>query len=246
VATSTEWDGSSANTGPKGVIKDWQRFKQLETEKREEAEIEKMALAKKLALTCRTSNEDEKAKQKEENLDRELEELLDDDFLKDFMEARMKEMMERTQNTTKRFGSVIQLDSGESFLDCSEREDDKVTVIVMVYDPRVEGCDAMSGCLEVLAPQYLHIKWCKILTTAPGFSGHLSKQFKTTALPALLVYRAGQLLGTFLRLTDQLGEDFFASDLESFLVEHGLIQSKDDIPSIIRGPAVTSQDSDED
>ena len=34
VATSTEWDGSSANTGPKGVIKDWQRFKQLETEKR--------------------------------------------------------------------------------------------------------------------------------------------------------------------------------------------------------------------
>ena len=32
--TSTEWDGSSANTGPKGVIKDWQRFKQLETEKR--------------------------------------------------------------------------------------------------------------------------------------------------------------------------------------------------------------------
>lgn len=34
VAASTEWDGSSANTGPKGVIKDWQRFKQLETEKR--------------------------------------------------------------------------------------------------------------------------------------------------------------------------------------------------------------------
>ena len=29
---------------------------------REEAEIEKLALAKKLALTCRTSNEDDKAK----------------------------------------------------------------------------------------------------------------------------------------------------------------------------------------
>ena len=158
---------------------------------REEAEIEKLALAKKLALTCRTSNEDDKAKQKEETLDRELEELLDDDFLKDFMEARMKEMMERTQNTTKIFGSVIQLESGESFLECSEREDDKVTVIVLVYDPRVEGCDAMAGCLESLAPQYPHIKWCKILCTAPGFSAHLSKQFKTTALPALLIYRAG-------------------------------------------------------
>ena len=34
VAPSRDWDGSSANTGPKGVIKDWQRYKQLETEKR--------------------------------------------------------------------------------------------------------------------------------------------------------------------------------------------------------------------
>ena len=28
------WDGASANTGPKGVLKDWQRYKQLETEMR--------------------------------------------------------------------------------------------------------------------------------------------------------------------------------------------------------------------
>lgn len=28
--------GAGANTGPKGVIEDWRRFKQLETEKREE------------------------------------------------------------------------------------------------------------------------------------------------------------------------------------------------------------------
>ena len=28
--------GTGANTGPKGVIEDWRRFKQLETEKREE------------------------------------------------------------------------------------------------------------------------------------------------------------------------------------------------------------------
>ncbi len=29
-------NSSGANTGPKGVIEDWRRFKQLETEKREE------------------------------------------------------------------------------------------------------------------------------------------------------------------------------------------------------------------
>ena len=34
LTTTRDWDGTSANTGPKGVIKDWQRYKQLETEKR--------------------------------------------------------------------------------------------------------------------------------------------------------------------------------------------------------------------
>ena len=33
-APGQEWDGSSANTDPKGVLKDWQRYKQLETEMR--------------------------------------------------------------------------------------------------------------------------------------------------------------------------------------------------------------------
>ena len=41
------------NTGPKGVVADWRRYKQLETEKRAENERERLALAKKLALTCR-------------------------------------------------------------------------------------------------------------------------------------------------------------------------------------------------
>ncbi len=41
-------------TGPKGVIEDWRRFKQLETEKRDEQEKEKKTLIKKLAMTCRS------------------------------------------------------------------------------------------------------------------------------------------------------------------------------------------------
>jgi len=42
-------------TGPKGVIADWRRFKQLETEKREEQERELVDLQKKLSLTCRSN-----------------------------------------------------------------------------------------------------------------------------------------------------------------------------------------------
>ena len=73
-APPTSADGGvSTNTGPKGVIKDWQRYKQLEREERAEQEAEKLALAKRLALTCRTDKEDQEAKQREENLEDEFE-----------------------------------------------------------------------------------------------------------------------------------------------------------------------------
>lgn len=41
-------------TGPKGVIADWQRYKQLEAEKRLEQDQELLALQKKLSITCRS------------------------------------------------------------------------------------------------------------------------------------------------------------------------------------------------
>ena len=218
-----------------------------------------MNLAKRLALTCKSDNDEDKAKKKEENVDKELEELLDDGFLESYMQQRMQEMLERTQNTTKRFGSVIPLMTGESLLDAVDQEDSRVTVIILVYEPQAGGCPAMLGCLDCLAGEYVGVKFCKILSTAAG----LSKHFKSSGVPALIVYRAGvmgeadipvgihslfsgQLLNSFVRMTDQLGEDFFANDVEGLLVEHGLLPSKEDVPEIIRGPAANKSGVDSD
>lgn len=46
----------------------------------------------------------------------------------------------------------------------------------------------------------------------------LPKQ-KVTGLPALLVYKAGHLMGNFVRLIDEFGDDFYATDVEGFLIE---------------------------
>ena len=47
-------------------------------------------------------------------------------------------------------------------------------------------------------------------------------------------------------MTDQLGDDFFANDVESFLLDHGLLPSKEEVPEIIRGPAVNNNDDSDD
>lgn len=38
-------------------------------------------------------------------------------------------------------------------------------------------------------------------------------------VPALLVYKSGNLIGNFVRLTDEFGDEFDDEDVESFLIE---------------------------
>lgn len=140
-----------------------------------------------------------------------------------------------------RFGEVINLSSGEDFLNAIDSEEKTCTVVILLHEPGVEGCQTMLGCIQCLAKEHKTVKFCEIFGSAAG----LSKHFKVSGVPALLVYRDGQLISSFVRLTDQLGEDFFANDVESFLQEHSILPCLHEVPKIIRGPGVT-QDEDED
>lgn len=97
-----KWEGTSTNTGPKGVIKDWQRFKQLENEKREDDERERVELMKKLTLSVQSALDEEREKAALEDPD--LAELLNDEFLLTFQKQRMQEMLKQTNHNIK-FGT---------------------------------------------------------------------------------------------------------------------------------------------
>ncbi|XP_015587772.1 phosducin-like protein [Cephus cinctus] len=232
----SDWDGTSSNTGPKGVIKDWQRFKQLEVEKRAEQERERIELMKKLTLTCRSALDEEKEKLCE--TDPDLAELLTDEFLLDYQKQRMKEMLDKAERL--RFGTVYTLTTANEFLEAIDGEDESVTVIIHIYEENIPGCTAMNGCLTSLAEEYPHVKFCRILGSIAG----LSKHFKKEGVPALLVYKKGQVIGNFIRVTDNLGVDFYASDVESFLIEHGMLNNKNCIPTIIS--QIQTRDSESD
>lgn len=235
------WSGSSTNTGPKGVIKDWQRFKQLETEKRAEQEREKLELIKKLSLTCQTALDEEKDKAKSEQIDPDLQELLEDQFLLQYQEKRMKEMLNQ-YDLLPTFGKLITLkDSGE-FLDAIDNENKSVTVIIHIYENNIPGCEPMNGCLTCLSEDFPKVKFCKIFSSVAG----MSQRFKAGGVPALLVYKGGQLIGNFVRVTDDLGTDFFAEEVEAFLTEHGVLPDKSCIPKIIQQSSQNKNDDGDD
>jgi predicted RecB family endonuclease len=235
ISGGTNWTGSSANTGPKGVIKDWQRFKQLETEKRNEQERERVELMKKLSLSARTTAEDDKAKEQDE-FDAELAELMNDDFLLQYQKQRMTEMLAMA-GRLPRFGNVVALSSGDDFLNAVDKEHKGITVIIHIYEDRNSNCAMMNECLKTLATEYVMVKFCKIKSSVAG----MSKKFKTTGLPALLIYKNGQVIGNFVRMADELGNQFYASDVESFLIEHSLLPDKTCVPTI-----TSQQGNDED
>ncbi|XP_069701562.1 phosducin-like protein [Periplaneta americana] len=232
-----KWEGSSTNTGPKGVMKDWQRFKQLETEKRAEQEKERQAFIKKLSLTCRSALDEEK--EKNEEIDPEIAELLSDEFLLQFQKQRMEEMMTKL-STLPKFGKVLNLKDGQEFLDAVDKEDKAVTIVVHIYEENVPGCEAMNGSLISLSQDYQQVKFCKMIGSVAG----ISKRFKISGVPALLVYKAGQLVGNFVRVSEELGDDFFSEDVESFLLEHGMLPDKTCVPSIIKSQNDDADDSD--
>ncbi|MBN3322424.1 PHLP protein, partial [Atractosteus spatula] len=249
-------DGSAVNTGPKGVINDWRKYKQLENEQRQEQRREMERLIKKLSLTCRShldeGSDQEKQKELQEKINGKMtlqeynmlqEEGDDEDFLQQYRKQRMEEMR-RQLYTGKRFESVFELASAEEFLETVDKEEKSTLVMIHIYEEDLPACEAMTGSMICLAAEYPLVKFCRVKSSVIGASA----RFTRNALPALLVYKAGDLIGNFVRITDQLGEDFFAVDVEAFLQEYSLLPDKHAIiPTSIRNASVTCHGgSDED
>ncbi|KAM6901218.1 phosducin-like protein [Lycodopsis pacificus] len=249
-------DGSAVNTGPKGVINDWRKYKQLEVEQKQEQKKEMERLIKKLSMTCRSELDLEKDKEKEKALQEKIkgkmtmqeynmlqEEEDDEDFLQHYRMQRIAEMR-RQLCSGKRFAQVYELISGEDFLEALDKEDKSTLVMIHIYESDIPGCESMSGSLMCLAQEYPLVKFCGVRSSAISTSA----LFRDSALPALLVYKAGDLIGNFVRVTDQLGEDFFAVDVEALLQEYGLLPDKPPIVSktVRNGAIVQNTMSDED
>ncbi|XP_030062819.1 phosducin-like protein isoform X2 [Microcaecilia unicolor] len=245
-------DGSSVNTGPKGVINDWRRFKQLETEQHEQQCKELEQLIQKLSVTCRSHLDEQKEEQKQKDLGEKISRKMtvqeyslqdeeDEEFLQQYRKQRMQEMRKQLHKG-QQFQQVFEITSGEGFLDTIDKEHKNTLIMIHIYEDGIPGSDSLNGCMICLANEYPMVKFCRVKSSLIG----ASTRFTSSALPAFLVYKGCELIGNFVRVTDQLGEDFFALDLETYLQECGLLPEKDlfILSSIRNSSTVYSDNSD--
>lgn len=142
----------------------------------------------------------------------------DEQCLRTYRKQCMLEMHERLSFGPK-FEGVYELESGEAFINVIEKEHRLTVVVVHIYKDAVKGCDALNSCLDCLAIEYPNAKFCRINAAVTG----AVERFCDDVLPAILVYKAGEMLGNFLAITQHFNKDFFASDVEAFLNEYGLL-----------------------
>ncbi|OQV24436.1 putative Phosducin-like protein [Hypsibius exemplaris] len=242
-----ENEGYSTNTGPKGVIRDWQRFKQLESEKRQQQEEERLMLAKKLSATTRSHLEEERDKQKGKSKPPAAASAAaagdsDDEVMAEYLEKRMKELIRSRKKSCNVFGRIFELDSADAFLDSADNVSKTALVLILLYEDRAPGCASMKNALQYLATEYPTVKFCQVKSSKLN----VSMKFKTSGLPALLAYRNGDLVGNYVDLVKEFGEEIYGSDVESFLIEHGVLQDRTLVPSILRTGKQTSNDDDSD
>ncbi|XP_026878267.2 phosducin b [Electrophorus electricus] len=214
-------EGTVTNTGPKGVINDWWRFK-MESVDQGSLPPSKRELLKQMSSAHKPRDDSLRTLECEMSAP-ECERLTEDDdrSLSQYRERRMREMRERL-SLGPRFGSVQELSSSQAFLSTLEREHRLTLLVVLVYRECVEGCRALSACLDCLAADYPTVHFCRIDAATSG----AAERFPDDVLPAVLVYKAGEMLVSLLAVTQHFGEEFLAADVEAFLGGYGLLPEK--------------------
>lgn len=201
-------------TGPKGVIMDYHRHMQDKEFREAEKKRERCKAIEQSVPTVKTWREEHTG-----SSDHLLEALQDinpdtDPFTQEYRARRLQEMKEHAKAGRKRmlFGNFLEI-RGDKFDDVIESVSDETFLVIHIYDDFVVGCRILNNCLTKLARTYQTVKFVRVQSHSLG----VSKDFEQKAMPALLVYKKGDLVGNHLRITDNLGDDFTEKDVEKFL-----------------------------
>ncbi|KAI8619620.1 thioredoxin-like protein [Chytriomyces sp. MP71] len=204
--TRAELGVGGAMTGVKGVVNDHRFHQQQERARRDLRALQDREKLDSKALRSgwiqRQIEAEEKAKEDFNDEDEEVDDLIksledeEDPFIKAYKGRRLMEMANLSYRQS--YGSLKEI-GVDQYVQCVDSASRDVTVLVHLYQPRMESCRLVNAYLEILAAHFHAVKMVKIISTLADAS------FDDIALPAILMYRNGELVKSLLRMTDEIG-----------------------------------------
>lgn len=149
-----------------------------------------------------------------DELDAEFQELMNDDsIIKEYITKRIN-------SSLPTFGQVYHLQNGDQLLSAIDDENSNVSVIVHIYTKQSKPSN-MNRCLDELAIEFKHAKFVTLDATVTN----LSANFKENGVPALLAYKAGELVGSLIQLEELLDKSFETSQVKELLRDNKMIST---------------------
>jgi len=218
------------NTGPKGVLSDFDLAKQNLAKKRlmeklrSEKQTERMAngfkdlsvLANPTEVTDSKQKGNEKNKAKAEDGEEEEEEEEEEEQDEAFQQYKLQRI-HAIQNSLPSYGTHNRVDFNE-LANILKEENEFVNIVVHLYQNNIEACVKVNLAMETLAPQFPHVHFVRIR------SDEAIKKYNVAGLPTILVYRNGVLKNSFIRIIDELGINIDATKLAKFLASHNILR----------------------
>ncbi|CAD5218496.1 unnamed protein product [Bursaphelenchus okinawaensis] len=184
---------NAPQTGPKGVLTDYRDAQHAMKYKQLLQEKKLLKEAERFSLSGKKEESDD-----------------DEDALEAIRQKRLEHL--KNMNRTR----IVELPNKDEFLNVIESTKEMGDVVIHIYRDGLEATQTLNESLLDLASQTKNTRYYKVRASVLD----LTKQFKETALPTLQIYSKERLVGNFVRITDQLSEDFDVRDLKNLILEH--------------------------
>lgn len=207
---------SEANTGPKGVIADAQAFEQARKQARRFTWKKNSPPAQ---YTVSVWHDDNKPASTSDDDS-------DDSFMRQWREARLKELQNvgerirsRTNSPSRRIYGNMPLVDGEGYLDAVDKTSSATTVVVFIYnsDPDAEVSQEFEATMREVAKRNDTVRFIKMHNDIA--------EIEDAGVPAVLAYKGGEKIADLVPLWKALPDDseLSAVSLETVFRQHRIL-----------------------
>ncbi|RAO71007.1 uncharacterized protein BHQ10_007019 [Talaromyces amestolkiae] len=189
-----------ANTGPKGVIADAQSFERARKKSFRRTLLSAAGLDSNSRLfggNGSSNNNNNITQHSQTSSSPPSDE--EDEFMRRWRESRLQELQERSQrrpSPSKRvYGRVDTVDA-EGYLNAIERVASDTVVVVCIYDHESSVSAQVEDAIEVVARKHITTRFIKL--------HHEIAEMSHIDAPALLAYKAGDVISTLVDIPRQI------------------------------------------
>ena len=140
---------------------------------------------------------------------------LDDEdaqFMEQFRAARLRELQgQHASPPQPQYKDVDTIFSSEDLLEEVANSDPRTTIVVHMFEASVSACILLNRILEELATRWTEVRFLRIQAS------NTNLLIDRVALPALSIYRNGDLITVLAGLVEELGDRFSREDVEWLL-----------------------------